>query len=89
MDAVIFIGDGPEEQQLTEGNEYCSARGYDVVCVARGDEGWRQADAMLRDGRAEVLVVASRAYLPLNLEIATVEITGLQPEANRRPRRIR
>lgn len=64
--AVVFIpGDVTDPAEFAQLAAPCLERveacGYDLVGVVRT---WDDAQAMMLDGRAHVLVVASTAYLP-------------------------
>lgn len=66
--AVIWIADDPEWKRHAERcADYCTRLGYEVIAVVAAHAGGTWADVVklvLRDGRAEVCVVAARDQLP-------------------------
>lgn len=66
--AVVWVADDPEWQRLASCcADYCTRVGYEVVAVVAAETGGRWDDVarmVLTDGRAEVVVVASRDHLP-------------------------
>ncbi|MDT4991401.1 MAG: hypothetical protein QOH97_1293 [Actinoplanes sp.] len=66
MIAVVFVPIVNVELFVTQCLTYCSAQGYQVAGIIRGD--WGNAADMLRRGLASVIVVARAEHLDPNRE---------------------
>lgn len=65
--AVIWVADGDEWERWAERCvDYCTRREYTVVAVVNSRTGgtWADVDQYLRDGHADLAVVADRDQLP-------------------------
>ena len=94
--AVIFTQDGANlVGRLAECHAYADQRGYELVATVTGDgtgAKFAQAMAMLRDGRAHIMVVHGLDDLPPG-RLPRIEVATLAPRPgrhrSRRPRRLR
>lgn len=84
--AVIWYADESDKRrQVVAILRYVEERDYQVVGTAEGIDGWTSANRMIADGEADVVVYASRRYLPSRLESVTSEI---RTPTERRPKRL-
>lgn len=59
--AIIFVPEGQFDPHASRCMRYCQQRGYDVAGVVTGN--WEAAADMLRDGRADAVVVSRPDHL--------------------------
>lgn len=65
---------------------YCQRRGYEIVGVVNS---LAAGEHMIQNEEADVLVVPSRKYLSIRLEIITGEVQVRRPGQQIRPHRLR
>lgn len=96
MDVVIYSrGDA---EQIERQRDRCQAAalqaGWAVAGVASDSEttttGWEDANTLVRDGKADKILVISRSVVPNMIESVTAEIVARVPgrQPGRRPQRI-
>lgn len=71
--AVIYVPAGDYLQAATECLDALDVAGYELEGIVRGN--WPTAEAMLLDGRVDVVLVADRAHLPVDRTPRVEEVT--------------
>lgn len=99
LPAVIWVADDPEwERYAGQCTEWCRQAGHEIVAMVTGRSGGTYEDVlrMVMDGRAEVIVIATRDQLPAGrlprVEVVAEERRRLIPQQRRhlqRPRFLR
>ncbi len=92
--AILYVNDNGElQEKLDQCQELCTDRGYEVIAIATEQPGaadaWEGAHAMIRDGDADRIVMASGTEAPDMLESATGSIPGGGRHRRGAQRRIR